>query len=77
MGVLPAARGGGVGTRLLRLTLGSMAERGHRRAWFLWGPEGEAGRRMYAAAGFRVSREFEFFSCELQPPRTTRERETG
>jgi GNAT superfamily N-acetyltransferase len=74
MGVLPAARGGGVGSRLLRLTLGSMAERGHRRAWFLWGPEGAAGRRMYASAGFRVSREFEFFSRDLQ---ATRERKAG
>lgn len=68
MGVLPAARGGGVGTRLLRLTLGSMAERGRRSAWFLWGPEGAAGRRMYESAGFRVSREFEFFSRDLQAP---------
>lgn len=65
MGVLPAARGGGVGGRLLRLSLESMAARGHRRAWFLWGPEGESGSRMYASAGFRVNREFEFFSRDL------------
>jgi mycothiol synthase len=65
MGVLPAARGRGVGGRLLRLSLESMATRGHRRAWFLWGPEGEPGRRMYASAGFRVNRKFEFFRRDL------------
>jgi ribosomal protein S18 acetylase RimI-like enzyme len=65
MGVLPAARGHGVGTRLLRLSLASMAERGRRSAWFLWGPEGPAGLRMYASAGFRVSRRFEFFRRDL------------
>lgn len=80
MGVLPAARGAGVGTRLLRLSLASMAERGHRSAWFLWGPEGAAGRRMYESAGFRVSREFEFFSRDLddlKAVRTPRYREKG
>jgi mycothiol synthase len=65
MGVLEEARGQGIGGRLLRLTLASMAERGHRRAWFLWGPDGEAGRRMYASAGFRVTRRFEFLACDL------------
>jgi len=70
MGVIPAVRGGGVGARLLRLSLGSMAERGHCSAWFLWGPEGASGRRMYASAGFRVSRQFEFFSCDLHAPGT-------
>jgi mycothiol synthase len=65
MGVLPAARGEGVGGRLLRLSLGSMAARGHRRAWFLWAPESEPGLRMYASAGFGVHREFEFFSRDL------------
>lgn len=67
-GVIPAVRGQGVGAHLLRLSLGSMAARGHRSAWFLWGPEGESGRRMYASAGFRVSRQFEFFSRDLQSP---------
>ena len=65
MGVLPAARGQGVGGRLLRLSLESMAGRGHRRAWFLWGPDSEPGSRMYGSAGFRVIREFEFFSRSL------------
>ncbi len=65
MGVLPAARGHGTGGRLLRLSLGSMAGRGHSSAWFLWGPEGQSGRRMYVSAGFRVSREFEFYEREL------------
>jgi GNAT superfamily N-acetyltransferase len=68
MGVLPAARGHGVGARLLRLSLASMAERGDRSAWFLWGPESESGRRMYASAGFRVSRTFEFYQRDLQAP---------
>jgi mycothiol synthase len=70
MGVIPQVRGEGVGARLLRLALGSMAERGHRSAWFLWGPEGVAGRRMYTSAGFQVSRQFEFFSRDLQSPAT-------
>jgi GNAT superfamily N-acetyltransferase len=68
MGVVPAARGHGVGARLLRLSLTSMAERKDRSAWFLWGPEGESGRRMYTSAGFRVSRTFEFFKRDLQAP---------
>lgn len=72
MGVIPAARGHGAGARLLGLALGSMAERGHDTAWFLWGPEGTAGRRMYASAGFRVSRTFEFFSRDLLAPDTSR-----
>jgi GNAT superfamily N-acetyltransferase len=69
-GVVPAARGQGVGGRLLGLSLASMAQRGHRSAWFLWGPEGPAGLRMYASAGFRVNRRFEFFRRELQAPQT-------
>jgi ribosomal protein S18 acetylase RimI-like enzyme len=67
IGVLPRARGSGIGTRLLRLSLDSMAEQGRRSAWFLWGPEAVAGRRMYESAGFRVNRSFEFFSRELRP----------
>jgi ribosomal protein S18 acetylase RimI-like enzyme len=67
IGVLPRARGHGVGGRLLRLSLAAMAGRGRRSAWFLWGPEAAAGRRMYESAGFRVNRRFEFFSRELRP----------
>lgn len=66
MGVLPTARGSGVGGRLLRLSLSSMAQRGRRSAWFLWGPESESGQRMYASAGFSVNRRFEFFRRDLQ-----------
>jgi GNAT superfamily N-acetyltransferase len=79
-GVIPAARGHGAGARLLGLSLASLAERGHRSAWFLWGPEGTAGRRMYASAGFRVSRTFEFFSRDLLAPgagRNSNERKSG
>jgi ribosomal protein S18 acetylase RimI-like enzyme len=72
MGVLPAARGAGVGGRLVRLSLSSMAKRGVRSAWFLWGPESESGRRMYASAGFGVNRRFEFFRRDL--PQTACER---
>jgi GNAT superfamily N-acetyltransferase len=72
MGVLPETRGQGVGARLLQLSLASMAERGDRSAWFLWGPESESGRRMYASAGFRVSRRFEFFQRDLRAPVTAR-----
>ena len=64
-GVLPAARGHGVGGGLLRLTLASMASSGLQSAWFLWGPEGVPGRRMYESAGFRVNRRFDFFSSDL------------
>lgn len=67
MGVAPEVRGQGVGARLLGLSLASMAQRGHRSAWFLWGPEGPAGRRMYASAGFRVNRRFECFRRDLEP----------
>ncbi len=66
-GVLPAARGQGVGGRLLRLTLASMASSGLQSAWFLWGPDGVPGRRMYESAGFRVNRRFDFFSSDLAP----------
>jgi ribosomal protein S18 acetylase RimI-like enzyme len=68
MGVLPETRGQGVGGRLVRLTLGSMAARGLPSAWFLWGPESDSGRRMYESAGFRVNRRFDFFSSDLTPP---------
>ena len=64
-GVLPAARGHGVGGRLLRLSLASMAARGRPTAWFLWGPEGASGRRMYESAGFYVNRRFDFFTHDL------------
>lgn len=70
MGVLTEVRGQGVGARLLGLSLASMAEREHPSAWFLWGPEGPAGPRMYASAGFRVNRRFEFFRRDLQAPET-------
>lgn len=77
MGVVPEVRGQGVGARLLGLSLASMAQRGHRSAWFLWGPEGLAGPRMYASAGFRVHRRFERFRRDLQrwpPAEATKER---
>ena len=72
MGVVPEVRGQGVGARLLGLSLASMAQRGHRSAWFLWGPEGPAGPRMYASAGFRVNRRFECFRRDLQALTTGR-----
>jgi GNAT superfamily N-acetyltransferase len=65
IGVVPEVRGQGVGAHLLSLSLASMARRGHRSAWFLWGPESPAGRRMYASAGFRVNRRFECFRLDL------------
>jgi GNAT superfamily N-acetyltransferase len=68
IGVAPEVRGHGVGARLLGLSLASMARRGHRSAWFLWGPESPAGRRMYATAGFRVNRRFECFRRDLRSP---------
>jgi GNAT superfamily N-acetyltransferase len=65
IGVVPEVRGQGVGARLLSLSLASMARAGNRSAWFLWGPEDPAGRRMYASAGFRVNRRFECFRRDL------------
>lgn len=67
MGVIERARGQGIGGRLLRMSLASMARSGHPSAWFLWGPDGVAGRRMYESAGFRVNREFGFFTRPLSP----------
>jgi ribosomal protein S18 acetylase RimI-like enzyme len=64
-GVLPVARGRGIGGQLLRLSLASMAARGRPSAWFLWGPEGRSGRRMYETAGFYVNRRFDFFARDL------------
>lgn len=78
MGVIPAARGRRMGGRLLRLSLASMADRGLRSAWFLWGPESTSGRRMYESAGFGVTRRFEFFTRDLtlyQPAKSAQERE--
>jgi GNAT superfamily N-acetyltransferase len=71
-GVIPEVRGRGVGGRLLRLTLASMAARGLQSAWFLWGPEGVSGRRMYESAGFRVNRRFDLFARDLTPPHAAR-----
>jgi GNAT superfamily N-acetyltransferase len=65
IGVRPEVRGQGVGAALLSLSLAAMASRGHRCAWFLWGPESPAGRRMYTSAGFRVHRRFECFRRDL------------
>jgi hypothetical protein len=42
-----------------------MAARGRPSAWFLWGPEGRSGRRMYETAGFYVNRRFDFFARDL------------
>jgi GNAT superfamily N-acetyltransferase len=65
MGVIERVRGQGIGGRLLRMSLASMARAGHPSAWFLWGPDGTAGHRMYESAGFRVTREFGFFARPL------------
>lgn len=52
IGVLPAARGRGVGTALLDAVLARMSAAGARRAWFQWtGPDSPA-HRMYRRRGF-------------------------
>ncbi len=61
VGVVAEHRGAGVGGRLLRASLASMASRGDTRAWFLWAPEDEAGRRMYVSAGFLRERRFDLY----------------
>ncbi|UQN30124.1 GNAT family N-acetyltransferase [Brachybacterium kimchii] len=53
IGVLPAARGRGVGGALLDAALERMARAGARRAWFQWTSASGPAHRMYLSRGFR------------------------
>lgn len=65
IGVVAEHRGEGLGSRLLKASLASMSSRGDTRAWFLWAPEDEVGRRMYASAGFVHERRFDLYRRRL------------
>ncbi|MFE5775099.1 GNAT family N-acetyltransferase [Brachybacterium sp. NPDC056505] len=53
IGVLPAARGRGVGGALLDAALERMARAGARRAWFQWTSASGPAHCMYLSRGFR------------------------
>lgn len=53
IGVLPAARGRGVGGALLDAALERMARAGARRAWCQWTSASGPAHRMYLSRGFR------------------------
>lgn len=55
-GVEPAARGGGIGGRLLESTLATIRTQGFHAAWFLWTSDQAA--RLYERHGFREVRRF-------------------
>lgn len=51
---LPAARGQGLGSRLLRLLLEEAKELGYRECYLETVPQMEAARRLYAHFGFKI-----------------------
>jgi mycothiol synthase len=53
IGVLPAARGRGVGGALLDAALARMARAGAHRAWFQWTSASGPAHRLYLSRGFR------------------------
>ncbi|MCK2212349.1 GNAT family N-acetyltransferase [Actinomadura sp. ATCC 31491] len=57
-GVDPGLRGTGLGKILLHLTMTRMRAEGLRTSWFLWTGETSPAGRLYAAAGYEVTRRF-------------------
>jgi mycothiol synthase len=53
IGVMPAARGRGVGGALLDRALDRMARAGAARAWFQWTSDSGPAHRLYLSRGFR------------------------
>ncbi|PWH05249.1 hypothetical protein DEO23_14330 [Brachybacterium endophyticum] len=53
IGVMPAARGRGIGGALLDAALQAMARAGSRRAWFQWTSTAGPAHRLYLSRGFR------------------------
>lgn len=64
-GVLPSARGTGLGKAILHLTMQNMVALGAHSAWFLWADEGSAASNLYAKTGFSATRSFDILSAEL------------
>jgi GNAT superfamily N-acetyltransferase len=65
-GVLPAARGTGLGKALLHLTLERMAGLGAHSAWFLWTGEQSAAGQLYLKTGFTITRTFTILRAALK-----------
>ncbi|MGW1339977.1 GNAT family N-acetyltransferase [Kribbella sp. NPDC002412] len=66
-GVLPAARGTGLGKVLLHLTLERMAGLGAHSAWFLWTGVQSAAGQLYLKTGFTITRTFTILRAPLVP----------
>ncbi|GAA1995675.1 GNAT family N-acetyltransferase [Catenulispora subtropica] len=64
-GVLPAARGTGLGKVLLHLTLERMAGSGAHGAWFLWTGEKSAAGELYLKTDFEITRRFTVLRAPL------------
>lgn len=65
-GVIPEARGTGLGEMLLHLTLERMLALGAHSAWFLWtGAESPAGH-LYRKTGFTITRTFTIMHCQFE-----------
>ncbi len=65
IGVAQEWRGRGIGHVLMYRTLAAMRLQNLHTAWFLWTDERTASR-LYAAAGFRVTRKFSVLARELR-----------
>jgi GNAT superfamily N-acetyltransferase len=64
-GVLPAARGTGLGKVLLHLTLERMIAAGAHGAWFLWTGAKSAAGELYLKTGFEITRTFTVLRAPL------------
>lgn len=64
-GVAAAQRGRGLGAVLLHATLTRMRAEGAHSAWFLWTGRDTSAGRLYASAGFSVTRAFEVMRRDL------------
>ncbi|MBS2539822.1 GNAT family N-acetyltransferase [Catenulispora sp. NF23] len=67
-GVLPAARGTGLGKVLLHLTLERMVAAGAHSAWFLWTGKETAAGQLYLKTGFDITRTFTILRASLLSP---------
>lgn len=68
LAVLPAARGLGIGTFLLRVAFAEFARRGFRRVLLNVDAENEAGAvRVYQRAGMHVRRQWDLYEKAIEP----------